>query len=439
MADTEVSATARSGLLGWLWLLSALFIVYGTTLPFAFDPEGHAAARLAHVGQTTPWALHAVDRLSVPDVVQNILLFVPFGALGVLVWRRRGSTHPLLSMLAVVAFGALLSAGVETLQLFTIDRTSSLTDLATNTAGAFAGALAALLGRDVGLRGVDLLGRSGLLESPATYPMLVFLGVLCLSTWQPFDVTLDVGTVGHKVRLLLRNPWQFNGLDDEGTALLQASLFTGALAAWLSAMGRQAPAPTAAGLAALLVTGLEGSQVLIGARQPGLADGAARVLGCVLGASAWAAGRATGAHLLTLVVALLTAVGAALQMLAPFRLADSYQPVQWIPFFGYYVNTSFDTVSHTIELLLLYLPLGFVLGRQQQGAPPTRTMRTGILLALAVAAPIEYAQGWVVGRYPDVTDVALSVLGAGAGIWAAREGRSYFRSLSARDARTGPT
>ena len=119
-----MSATARSGPLGWLWLLSALFIVYGTTLPFAFDPEGHAAARLAHVGQTTPWALHAVDRLSVPDVVQNILLFVPFGGLGVLVWRRRGSTHPLLSMLAVVAFGALLSAGVETLQLFTIDRTA---------------------------------------------------------------------------------------------------------------------------------------------------------------------------------------------------------------------------------------------------------------------------------------------------------------------------
>lgn len=432
-----MSATARSGLLGWLWLLSALFIVYGTTLPFTFDPEGHAAARLTHVGQTTPWALHAVDRLSVPDVVQNILLFVPFGGLGVLVWRRRGSTHPLISMLAVVAFGALLSAGVETLQLFTIDRTSSLTDLATNTAGAFAGALAALLGRDLGLRIADMLGQSGLLESPATYPLLVFLGLLCLSTWQPFDITLDVGTVGHKVRLLLRNPWQFNGLDDEGTALLQAALFSGALAAWLSAVGRQAPAPTAAVLAALLVTVLEGSQVLIGARQPGLADAATRVLGCILGASAWAAGRATAAHLLTLVVALLTAVGAALQMLAPFRLADRYQPVQWIPFFGYYVNTSFDTVSHTIELLLLYLPLGFVLGRQQQRAPPARTMRTGILLALAVAAPIEYAQGWVVGRYPDVTDVALSVVGACAGIWAAREGTSYFRSLAARDARTG--
>lgn len=439
MVDTEVSATARSGLLGWLWLLSALFIVYGTTLPFAFDSEGHAAARLAHIGQTTPWALHAVDRLSVPDVVQNILLFVPFGALGVLVWRRGAARHPLLSLLVVVAFGALLSTGVETLQLFTIDRTSSLTDLATNTAGAFAGALAALFGRDLGLRSVDTFSRYGLLESPATYPMLVFLGVLCLSTWQPFDVTLDVGTVGHKVRLLLGDPWQFTGLDDEGTALLQAALFSGALAAWLSAMGRQAPAPTAAGLAALLVTALEWSQVLIGARQPGLADAAVRVLGCVLGAGAWAAGRATAAHLLTLVVALLTAVGAALQMLAPFRLANSYQPVQWVPFLGYYVNTSFDTVSHTIELLLLYLPLGFVLGRQQHGASPARTMRTGILLALAVAAPLEYAQGWVVGRYPDVTDVALSVVGACAGIWAEREGTAYFRSLAARDARTGRT
>jgi VanZ family protein len=32
---------------------------------------------------------------------------------------------------------------------------------------------------------------------------------------------------------------------------------------------------------------------------------------------------------------------------------------------------------------------------------------------------LEYFQGWIVGRFPDVTDVAMMLLGALTGAWAA--------------------
>lgn len=409
-----------------LWLASALFIVYGTTLPFAFDATGHlVTTQLGRLQFTTPWALHAADQLSIPDVVQNVLLFVPFGVLGFLASRTGSSVWRVLT---IVAAGALLSASVEVLQLFTTDRTSSLTDLMTNTTGAAAGAMVAMVGRGVALGALTRGVRAGWLDGATFYPVLIFLGVLALSAWQPFDVTLDVSTVGHKVRALLRDPWQFDGLSDEGTAAVQAAIFAGALCGWLRTRGVAAPALSGALASIALTSGLEASQVLIAGRQPGLASALFTAAGSLAGAGLWAAfSHQASRRARIAAVALGSAIGAALQMLSPFQIAAHYQAVQWVPFLSYYAYTSFGTIGHTFELLLLYLPVGFVIGGSGAG---TRAFAAGALLALAVAAPLEYSQGWIVGRYPDVTDLALSVAGACVGVWLATDGAARFAVLT---------
>jgi VanZ family protein len=38
---------------------------------------------------------------------------------------------------------------------------------------------------------------------------------------------------------------------------------------------------------------------------------------------------------------------------------------------------------------------------------------------LAIAAPLEYLQMWVIGRYPDVSDIGVALLGAAVGMAAA--------------------
>ena len=113
----------------------------------------------------------------------------------------------------------------------------------------------------------------------------------------------------------------------------------------------------------------------------------------------------------------LTMSAAALQMLSPFDWASAYHSMGWFPFWGYYAHTTFETLSHVIELVLLYLPLGFFVGKF--GTSGRRAAWLAVGLTLAIAGPIEYLQGWVVGRYPDVTDVGMSLCGGWIGAWAA--------------------
>jgi VanZ family protein len=77
------------------------------------------------------------------------------------------------------------------------------------------------------------------------------------------------------------------------------------------------------------------------------------------------------------------------------------------------MRTTFEALSHAIELSLAYFPLGFCLALA--AASKRRALIMALALTLAIASPIEYLQGWIVGRYPDVSDVCLSLLGAWAG------------------------
>jgi VanZ family protein len=114
---------------------------------------------------------------------------------------------------------------------------------------------------------------------------------------------------------------------------------------------------------------------------------------------------------------LATAVSAALLMLSPFEISPEYQTMGWFPFLSQYSRTTFETLSHVIELGLLFFPLGYCFAASAASGRSRRLLAIG--LALAIAAPLEALQGWVIGRYPDVSDVALSLaavwLGAQAG------------------------
>jgi len=96
--------------------------------------------------------------------------------------------------------------------------------------------------------------------------------------------------------------------------------------------------------------------------------------------------------------------------------------VGWFPFLGYYSHTTFETLSHVVELMLLYFPLGFWMGTTSRAETTSGVDFLGgatsaaLLTTFLIAAPIEYAQGWVIGRYPDITDVALSLAGAWLGV-----------------------
>src|SRR5262245_60151754 len=140
------------------------------------------------------------QRISISDAVQNIVLFVPFGVLGVAAAGR--DRAGLRRAFTVTALGAGLSLGVEGFQLFTNDRVTSTSDLAANTFGALIGALAAVALRPAVSTAAARLARTRAFATPAFPPVATAIVVLCVAAWQPFDPALDVGLIVGKLRML---------------------------------------------------------------------------------------------------------------------------------------------------------------------------------------------------------------------------------------------
>ena len=103
-----------------LGYLSAVMMII-TLAPFRFDSHP------VH-GLTSIWDWS--------DIIMNIVMFVPIGFVYQLT-RPAGARVP---WWRVTLLGAALSGAIETLQLFEATRYTSLVDVATNTAGAVAGA-----------------------------------------------------------------------------------------------------------------------------------------------------------------------------------------------------------------------------------------------------------------------------------------------------------
>jgi glycopeptide antibiotics resistance protein len=409
-----------------LWVLATIFVVYATTIPFNFVADwSFAAHNLARISLDPFLAPDTGRRLSGPDVVLNVFFFIPFGALGFGALRHPRSRS--LRIVAVVLCGAALSIGVETLQLFTANRVSSLGDVMSNTLGTLIGACAWAIFGSTARALLARLDALGLTKASWFYPMIIAVLFLCVSAWEPFDASLDVGSIFAKLRAFRLDPWQVTGLNDEGVMFLRYLLFTVIAATWLRQVGVRSAGTVALAAAAAAGVGLEASQLFIDNRMPGLEDALVNVSGALAGAvvfhrlprrphptRVWAA------------VTVATAIGAAIQQLSPFTWAAQYRPFQWVPFLNYYLATTTATISHLLELLTLYFPIGF-------GLPLIVRKRwhadlLAILVVLAIAAPLEYLQGWIVGRYPDVTDIGLSVVGGWFGVWVGREGWHRFRA-----------
>ena len=114
-----------------LWALLCAVIVYGSLGTWSAYQPGIWAPTL----------------VSLPDVVVNVLLYVPFGALGAIAMRARYRRHWLRLVMRLVLLAVLFSAANEAFQLYTIDRVASLTDIVSAAIGAFAGALGFAKGR----------------------------------------------------------------------------------------------------------------------------------------------------------------------------------------------------------------------------------------------------------------------------------------------------
>ncbi len=253
-------------------------------------------------------------RLSVPDVAQNILLFLPFGLLGV--WALAGPParrSPAATIARVTAYALLLSTAAEGLQLFTLDRISSVADVLADTLGALVGAAAWYPLRAAWRRSSAATFVSALTAVPAFSPFVLAALLVCAAAWQPFDVTLDVGNAVQKWHALRHDVWQPTTMGSTIVGGVRYVLFALAAALWLKQAGVRRAGVWAVLLGVATACGLEASEAAVESRMPGLADLFTHTIGVFAGAwlaRGWPHGRSPlfWAGLL----ALATAAGAAL-------------------------------------------------------------------------------------------------------------------------------
>jgi VanZ family protein len=414
-----------------LFFLFAVFVVYGTTIPFRFVGQFSAAEpKLARI-LAHPFAPNDPSRgFSTPDIVQNLALFVPFGVLGVLAgspeirwgWRR---------IVTVTALGAALAVGVESFQLLTRDRTASLIDAAADTLGALIGAVATN-----GLRGrvrsaVDLAFDAGWLNADVLFPVIVAVIVVAIAACVPFDATLDVGMIVPKVRMLFRDPWQYSGLNDEGIAILQYALLAVAACMWIAQVDPLHAAIKGALAAVAVAFALEAAQIVIMSRMPSLEDATVHAGGALLGAWLWTIGRQRSLEpwwLGAMVIG--TAVAVSIQAIGPSDTLPMQRVYERL-FLRTYVRSAVPVLTHLMEVLVAYVPLGFVAGQIL-----TARMRDGaasfmaVLIASAIAVPIALVQAVRPGMLDSAWDIGAALAGAWLGAWAGTRGaRAFSRAV----------
>jgi VanZ family protein len=117
----------RGAALAWLLLLA-----YASLYPFV--PLRLPSAEMVSAALAKPKYITTFDTLV------NFLAYVPMGLIAALHFRSRWARAA--SIARAVAFGAVFSLAMETLQLFIPGRVSSIYDTFANTAGTLAGAFA---------------------------------------------------------------------------------------------------------------------------------------------------------------------------------------------------------------------------------------------------------------------------------------------------------
>jgi VanZ family protein len=249
-----------------LWAALAIFILYGSI----------------HLGSRSE-PVPPLPGISIPDIAQNVLLYVPFGTLAVLSLQGHRSTTTV--RVGVIALAAAYSALMESLQLYSASRIASALDVVANVAGASIGVAIAGVVRRFIIRTMLMLRPTGLFDTRARFALLFLLAAIGAVAWSPFDITLDVSTLSERTRPVRQDPWLQPGGHELAIHAVSYFVFAVTVAACLPRLRRRAPLVAfVVAVAAAIVIDL--GQLAMGSRPIGLAALLSQAAGAGLGAGA---------------------------------------------------------------------------------------------------------------------------------------------------------
>jgi glycopeptide antibiotics resistance protein len=384
-------------------LLFCLFVIYGTTIPFKFAKEHSFLTNVAQI-QRIPFFDNHGDRTSIPDVIQNLILFIPIGFFSFFALIQIRNLVLRSGMSVLIGFS--LSFLVEFLQLFTIDRTTSITDLITNTTGTMAGFFAGLVFFTFEQR-ISVIpsikNAFSHIESRALIAAMILLACLQL---EPFNFSLHAGTVFNKLKTFFSNPLVFSLNWRDSPILFLLSFITATQASKVSA-NRDIPKLSAGIILPFVMFysfALVFFQFIVISRTPGISELLTSWCGILSGFAVGKIIKKTnvinGLISIGLVLTILT------RFLYPFTFTSMNAPINIIPFLYSCYYTTLNTVSNAFEMFLLFFSTGLFLLY-----PKGKIARLlfGIILFFSIFI-LELMQGMIPLRFPDITDVLIATV-----------------------------
>ncbi len=181
-----------------------LFIIYTTIVPFQFIMDLSYLPHRLHEIDWLPRNNNGSIGLDRSDIVANIIFFIPLGLLlGLRKILRVYRRFYLAEWFKIILIGAFVSTCVEIFQIFTYNRSPGISDIVTNAAGTFLGALFIVLL----YRKFHIEIKSFLFKFFAHKPEMIIAGIflvfIFISQTAPFTFRINFYIVKRQIRDLL--------------------------------------------------------------------------------------------------------------------------------------------------------------------------------------------------------------------------------------------
>ncbi len=474
-SDSFLFRLLKGNVVEALTLTYLLVLAYFTLLPFDFRE-----AAIDHEAAVVQWGL-TVAAPHWPDLICNVALYVPLGALFGATLVKRGLGRPVSIVVAVILAGAL-SYGTEYSQRFSPSRVCSLADFVGNVLGAIGGGLIAPAGLWFAGR-VARTTQRDLRECPSAVLARAAAVALVVAAVIPFDIAVDAG----RLRSAVQHPQLIPFLEHEqATGMIEAAAARGdayeyhaafrdwwmlrldyaeqlcgyALLAFLvlyylrrsCRMSVLEAAPSCIAACGLLALFAAVTQLFVLSRGFHATYIVVGLLGACTGVVLywpivrhWESPRRSddprhGRARKRLMLAIVTVAAAliVLQETAPFipvatvdSIVQQLAAADRMPMVSYFharlPTATYDLLHKTMRFVVLGIAIS-VLRAAPPGPRPARPWRAGFAVAAAVAA-LEFLQLLLPSRVPAVTDVVIGLLGTAAGVQTYRLAAAYYHDV----------
>ncbi len=413
----------------FLLLAHACFIIYGSLVPFSFEPLplSRAWAEFKAVLTESPATYFKANLLA------NVLIGIPGPFLLLGACHAKDSRPPVLLLAAAIVYSALLASTAEFLQLFAPSRITALGDILAQTAGGFLGLLAWLWSGPYIRTMLKAMMFADKNIDTGTFIFYIYLTILLFLHVLPLDLSTKLG--------LLYNQWQegkivlvpfssWSSIFDVLSSL--PGIFLWIPVGWYLAKVKNWSLPMACSGVIAGIAVLEFMQIFVLSRTTDVTNiilaGIGGLTGALLGrpgqiqspvqTSEYKTRARLGACLFAAWMAFVLII-----FWMPFNftfdeqfLRNSVREIGLIPLQLYTNKPYLHSAVNILSTIIYFVPLGVLfssfVSRHFSGQAARAMSLLFLILAALLAGIIEFGQVFIPERYPDITYWICMVAGA---------------------------